>query len=117
MKPQTMTAFANALLAAPAIRPPSPLGAKVDRLGLIRAQMDALALEADDIRDELEAAALPVIEGTFYKASFASCQGATRIDWKTIAERLNPSAQLVRAHTKKSAAYTALKLTAKTPKH
>ena len=96
---------------------PSPLAAKVDRLGLLRAQIDALATEAETIREELQDAGLPTVEGALYKASFAQCAGATRTDWKTIAERFKPSPQLIRRHTTKGAPYTALKLTAKTPKH
>lgn len=119
MKPETMTAFANALLATGPIRtngqadPADTLGAKVDRLGFIRAQLDQLAREADEIRAELEESGLPKIEGMFYKAGFSQCAGATRIDWQTIAKKLNPSPQLVRAHTKKGKAYTSLLLTAK----
>ena len=58
MKTESLTAFANALLAAPPAVPTSPLAAKVDRLGFIRAELDRLALEAETIREELEAAGL-----------------------------------------------------------
>ena len=116
MKTESLTAFANALLAAPPAVPTSPLAAKVDRLGLIRAEMDRLAKEADDIREELEAAALPAIEGMFYRASFSQCKGAERIDWAAIAKRFKPSAQLIRAHTKHGADSVRMNLTAK-PTH
>ena len=117
MKPQTLTALANALLAAPPMPQPSPLAAKVDRLGLLRAQIDALATEAETIREELQDAGLATVEGTLYKASFAQCQGAKRTDWQAIAQRFKPSPQLVRRHTTTGAPYVALRLTAKTPKH
>ena len=117
MKPETLTAFANALLAAPTMPQPSPLAAKVDRLGLLRAQIDALATEAETIREELQDAGLPTVEGALYRASFAQCAGATRTDWKAVAERLNPSAQLVRAHTTTGDSTTRMTVTARKITH
>lgn len=117
MKTESLTAFANALLAAPPAVPTSPLAAKVDRLGFIRAELDRLALEAETIREELEAAGLARIEGAFYSAGFTRCEGAEKTDWKTIATRLKASPQLIRAHTKQGAGYTRLLLTAKIVKH
>lgn len=120
MKPETMTAFANALLAAAPLRTNDQahaLAGKVDRLGLIRAQIDQLTNDAAAIRDELEEAGLKTIEGTLYRASFAQCQGKTATDWRTIAERFKPSPQLIRRHTTQGDPYTSLKLTAKTAKH
>ena len=118
MKPETMTAFANAVLAAPALKPAiHPLAAKADRLGIIRAQLDQLAREADAIRDELEAAALPVIEGTLYRVSFSTHAGAMRTDWQAIARKLGASPQIIRANTKKGADSVHMKLTAKIVKH
>ena len=117
MKTESLTAFANALLAAPPARPADPLAAKVDRLGLIRAQMDRLAMEAEEIREELEAAGLARVEGVFFTAGVTECKAADRTDWKTIAERLKASPQLIRAHTKPGTKYTRLLLTAKTIKH
>ena len=119
MKPQDMQTLALAALTAarpsriPAV---TPLGAKVDRLGLIRAQLDQLAREADEIRDELEAAGLQTIEGTLYKAGFTHCQGREITDWQTIARRFQPSPQLIRRHTKRAADSVRMTLTAK-PRH
>lgn len=118
MKPETLTAFANAILSAPAIQPATnPLAAKVDRLGMLRALLDKYATEADEIRTELEAAALPVIEGTFYRVSFSTHAGASRTDWQAIARKLGASPQIIRANTKKSADSVHMKLTAKIVKH
>ena len=118
MKPETMTAFANALLAAPPLRQTVPaadaLAVKVDRLGLIRAQIASLVDESEAIRDELEASGLAKVEGKFFSAGIAQCKAADKTDWKAIAERLGASAQLIRAHTKKGNPYTRLLLTAKT---
>ena len=120
MKPQDMQTLALAALTAarpsriPAV---TPLGAKVDRLGIIRAQLDKLATEADEIRTELEAAALPAIEGTFYRVSFSTHAGASRTDWQAIARKLGASPQIIRANTKKGADSVHMKLTAKIVKH
>ena len=118
MKPETMTAFANAILSAPAIQPATnPLAAKVDRLGMLRALLDRYAAEADEIRTELEAAALPAIEGTFYRVSFSTHAGASRTDWQAIARKLGASPQMIRANTKKGTDSVHMKLTAKIVKH
>ena len=118
MKPETMTAFANALLAAPAIKPTTnPLAEKADRLGFLRALLDRYAAEADEIRTELEAAALPAIEGAFYRVSFSTHAGASRTDWQAIARKLGASPQIIRANTKKGSDSTHMKLTAKIFKH
>ena len=75
------------------------LAAKVDRLGALAAEAEAISLEAARLRTDLEAAGLDTIAGTMYRASFAQCKGSTRIDWKTIAAKFKPSRQLIAAHT------------------
>lgn len=75
------------------------IAAKVDRLGVIHAAMADMKKEADALRAELEDAGLDHIDGQLYRVNFAQVAGRTLTDWKTIAERLKPSAQLIRAHT------------------
>ena len=140
MKNQDLTNFANALLSAPAVRhdsnnrktgpipqtytsrescPPSTLtaagalAAKVDRLGAISAAMATMKKEADQIRAELEDAGLSDIDGQLYRVNFAAVAGRTLTDWKTIAERLKPSAQLIRAYTKTGEASTRMTVKAR----
>lgn len=122
MKPQDMQTLAAAALMPAGFRhhdsgePAQPaavtaaaaLAAKVDRLGAINAAMAAMKKEADTLRAELEDAGLDNIEGQLYRVNFAQCAGRTLTDWKTIAERLKPSSQLIRAHTTTGKAYTAM---------
>lgn len=119
MKPQDLQTLALAALTAPTLtrnNTAEQLAAKVDRLGLIRASLDALAKEADEIRDDLEATGLQHIEGTLYKAGFTNCKGRQITNWQAIAQRLGASPQLIRAHTKQGADSVRLMLTAK-PRH
>jgi hypothetical protein len=107
MTPQDFHAFTNSILSnglrhyesGDYTEPVSPLGKKVDRLGQLAAEVAAIEIEAARIRAELENAGLREILGLHYRASFTPCKGAKRIDWKTIAAKFKPSAQLVRAHT------------------
>lgn len=75
------------------------IAAKVDRLGVLHAALAEMKREAEALRAELEDAGLDNIEGQLYRVNFATVAGRTLTDWKTIAERLKPSAQLIRAHT------------------
>lgn len=93
------------------------LAQDVDRLGALRAEIDRLSKQADDIRTRLEAAYLDTIEGEIFRATFTQVEGSSRTDWKAVAAKLKPSAQLVRAHTKTSDGHTRMTLTAKTAKH
>lgn len=89
----------------------SPLAASVDRLGLLRADIARLQAEAETIRAELESAGLSRIEGHLYAVTITQCAGPTRTDWRAIAQRFNPSAQLIRAHTTKGAESVRLTIT------
>jgi histidinol-phosphate/aromatic aminotransferase/cobyric acid decarboxylase-like protein len=102
MKPQDLQTLARAALMPPAAPAPTAaqaIAAKVDRLGVLHAALADMKREADQIRAELEDAGLDSIEGHLYRVSFAQCAGRTLTDWKTIAERLKASPQLIRAHT------------------
>lgn len=102
MKPQDLQTLALAALMPPAAPKPTAfdaLAAKVDRLGAINAAMASMKKEADALRADLEDAGLNNIDGQLFRVNFAQCAGRTLTDWKTIAERMKPSAQLIRAHT------------------
>jgi histidinol-phosphate/aromatic aminotransferase/cobyric acid decarboxylase-like protein len=113
MKPQDLQTLAAAALMPAGFRhhdsaePAEPaavtaaaaIAAKVDELGQLHAAMADMKRKADQLRTELEDAGLNNIEGQLYRVNFAAVAGRTLTDWKTIAERLKPSPQLVRAHT------------------
>jgi histidinol-phosphate/aromatic aminotransferase/cobyric acid decarboxylase-like protein len=113
MKPQDLATLAAAALMPAGFRhhdstePAEPaavtaaaaIAAKVDRLGVLHAALATMKKEADQLRAELEDAGLDNIEGNLYRVNFAQCAGRTLTDWKTIAERLKASRQLIAAHT------------------
>ena len=105
MKPQDLQTLARAALmpttapATPAPTAAQAIAAKVDRLGVLHAALATMKKEADTLRTELEDAGLDNIEGQLYRVNFAAVAGRTLTDWKTIAERLKASRQLIAAHT------------------
>ena len=100
MKPQDLQTLARAaLMPAPAPTAAQAIATKVDRLGALHAALADMKREAEALRAELEDAGLSDIDGQLYRVNFAQVAGRTLTDWKTIAERLKPSAQLIRAHT------------------
>jgi hypothetical protein len=113
MKPQDLATLAAAALMPAGFRhhdstePAEPaavtaaaaIAAKVDELGALHAAIADMKRKADQIRTELENAGLSDIEGQLYRVNFAQVAGRTLTDWKTIAERLKASRQLIAAHT------------------
>jgi hypothetical protein len=75
------------------------LAAKVDELGTLHAAIADMKRKVDNIRTDLEDAGLDSIEGQLYRVNFAQVAGRTLTDWKTIAERLKASRQMIAAHT------------------
>lgn len=115
MKPQDLHTLALAALTAPTFKPTATaelLAAKVDRLGALHAAIAQLRAEADNIRTELEAAALAEIDGHAYRVTFSTATRTTT-DWRAIAERFKPSPQLIRRHTTTSEPSTAMRVTAR----
>jgi hypothetical protein len=102
MKPQDLQTLAKAALmptTAPAPTAAQAIAAKVDELGQLHAAIADMKRKAETIRTELENAGLADIEGQLYRVNFAQCAGRTLTDWKTIAERLKASRQMIAAHT------------------
>lgn len=74
-------------------------GTLVDELLSIKASIAELEAREREIKDCLIATGESTIEGILARASVSYCQGREKIDWQTIAERFNPSRQLITAHT------------------
>jgi hypothetical protein len=88
------------------------LAAAVDQLAHIKAQLAALKTKEDELKAVLAAAGPDVIEGTEHRAAI-SITARTAIDWQAIAQHLNPSRQLITAHTKEGAPFAVVRISAK----
>lgn len=84
----------------------------VDRLAQIKAVIATLQEEESALRAELAASGRTVIKGTEHRATVLWCEGKVTTDWRSIAQRLNPSHQLVTAHTTQGEPYTVVRLSA-----
>jgi hypothetical protein len=73
----------------------------VDELATIRAQIADLKAKEEARRLYLIAAGVTEADGTKHRVTISTTYKVS-IDWKTIAERLNPSTQLITAHTHKA---------------
>jgi hypothetical protein len=73
----------------------------IDELGAIDAQIKALTKTSDALKASLKALGKGEYIGNTYKCLIYPTQGREITDWRTIAERFNPSSQLIKAHTKK----------------
>lgn len=77
------------------------LARAVDELATIRAQIADLKAKEETRRLYLIAAGVTEADGTKHRVTISTTYKVS-IDWKTIAERLNPSTQLITAHTHKA---------------
>lgn len=71
----------------------------VDRLGLILAEKSKIIAEEKEIKNQLIQAGYEVVEGDIFRATISHVV-SKRSDWKTIANKLEPSRQLITAYTK-----------------
>ena len=69
-----------------------------DELGALRAQMADLKDREREIRDMLIEAGVKALEDDTFRALVVESI-RTMIDWKSVAAKLRPSRQLIRAHT------------------
>lgn len=69
-----------------------------DELGFVRAQIADLKNREKDIRETFIEAGVKAMEGDTFRAVVVESLRTT-IDWKTVAAKMEPSRQLVRAHT------------------
>ena len=72
-----------------------------DKLGSIRSKIEELRAQEEEIRQLILQQGPCDLVGFKYIATVSAYERQST-DWKTVAEKLKPSAQLVRAHTKTS---------------
>ena len=77
-------------------------GAVADELGKLRAEIDALKNSAEFLEDLLKQKGVTEAEGTFFRVRISYDVQTKRVNWKDVAAKLNPSRQLVQAHTRVS---------------
>ena len=80
---------------------PAELAAAVDELANIRAQIADLKAREETRRLFLIAPGFTEIDGQLHRATISTTYKVS-IDWQTIAKKLNPSTQLITAHTHKA---------------
>lgn len=77
----------------------------VDRLAQLKAQIAELRKLEDELKQVLIDSGESAVDGTGYRATISDCAGKEVVDWRTIAEKFNPSRQLIRAHTTQGERY------------
>lgn len=85
----------------------------VDRLALVKSQIAQLQEQEKTLKEELIASGLPVIDGMLHRAAVSLTTGKEVIDWAAIAAKLEPSRQLVTAHTRVIEPFYTVRVSAK----
>ena len=70
-----------------------------DELGALRAEIDELRKASAFLEDLLKHKRVTEAEGELFRVVISYDVETTRINWRKVAEKLNPSRQLVQAHT------------------
>ncbi len=70
----------------------------VDELGAVKAEKARIEERESAIKSQLIKKGVTPVEGDYYRATVVT-SNRTYIDWKEIAAKLEPSRQLVTAHT------------------
>lgn len=88
------------------------LSAIVDRIAQLKAQISDLTQEETALKAALIDAGLEAIDGTLHRAAI-SWTVKKITDWRTIAEKLEPSRQLIAAHTSTGEPFATVRLFAR----
>jgi hypothetical protein len=75
------------------------LSGMVDQLGALDSQIKALTKQADTLKAAIKAQGPERYNGSQFSALVFESEGRTVTDWKAIAEKFEPSRQLITAHT------------------
>ena len=84
----------------------------VDELGLLKSKIATLQHRENDIKTQLSACGHDCIDGETFHASI-SWQQRDTTNWRAIAEHLNPSYQLVTAHTTTGEPFPTVRVTSR----
>jgi hypothetical protein len=84
--------------------------ALIDECGSIDAEIKRLTKQKEALSAQIKNEGVGRYSGCFYEGLVYASEGRVSIDWEAIALKLNPSRQLISAHTKQSAPITSLKL-------
>ena len=77
-------------------------GAVADELGKLRAEIDTLRNSAEFLEGLLKHKGVTEAEGALFRVRISYDVETRRVNWKDVAAKLNPSRQLVQAHTRVS---------------
>ena len=89
----------SSILATMSGEPVVDLAVMVDELGALDAQIKALTKKADTLKASIKAHGPERYNGSEFSALVYESEGRTTTDWRAIAEKFNPSRQLITAHT------------------
>ena len=92
---------------------PQILQAVVDELATIKAHVADLAKREAELKEILVSSGQTHVDGTLHRVTVCHVSGRVCTDWKTIAEKFDPSRQLIQAHTSQAAGHVALKIFAR----
>ena len=85
----------------------------VDQLLSVKASIAELEQRERELKDCLIASGQTSIDGILARASVSYCEGREKTDWQTIAQRFNPSRQLIAAHTTTGAPFHTVRVSAR----
>jgi hypothetical protein len=88
----------------------------VDKLGALKAQIADLKKQEDELKLILTASGYSKLEGKLYSASVSGGNPTSKIDWEAIATKLEPSRQLITAHTHEGTSALSVRVYARSTK-
>lgn len=86
------------------------LAVLVDQLGALDAQIKALTTQAETLKADIKKQGPDRYAGAVYSALVFESEGRVTTDWRSIAEKFNPSRQLITAHTSTGEPIRSIKL-------
>jgi len=88
----------------------------VDDLGALKAKIADLKKQEDELKLALLASGYAKLEGKLYSVSVSGGNPTSKIDWEAIALKLEPSRQLITAHTHEGTSALSVRVYARSTK-